>query len=79
MTRSPISLATEQLRTRLGLVKGVIGPDEKAQSDTDEVKEARRLVNEISRVLDEASDREMTTKQASTTQREIDSKRITRP
>jgi hypothetical protein len=64
MTRSPISLATEQLRTRLGVVKGVIGPDEKAQSDTDEFKEARRLVNEISRVLDEASDREMTTEQA---------------
>ena len=66
MVRSPVNLQTEQLRARLGVIKGVIGPDEKAQSDPDKVKEARRLTNEVLRVLDEASRRELKTEEANT-------------
>jgi hypothetical protein len=64
MIRSPVSLATEQLKARLGVVKGVIGPDEKAQADPDEIKEARRLANEVLRVLDKAPDRQLKTEEA---------------
>jgi len=64
MVQSPVSLTTEQLRARLGVVKGVIGPDEKAQSDSDETKEARRLANEVLRVLDETPGRQLKTDEA---------------
>jgi hypothetical protein len=64
MVRLSIPIATEQLRARLGVIKGVIGPGESAQSDPDEIKEARQLTNDVLRLLDEAPHRQLKTEQA---------------
>jgi hypothetical protein len=64
MARSLVSLATEQLRARLGVIKGIIGPDEKEQSDPDEIKQARQLMNDVLRLLDEAHHRQLKTEEA---------------
>jgi hypothetical protein len=64
MARSLVSFATEQLRARLGVIKGIIGPDEKEQSDPDEIKEARQLTNDVLRLLDEAHQRQLKTEEA---------------
>jgi hypothetical protein len=64
MARYPVSLATEQLRARIGVIKGVIGPDQKEQPDPDEIKEARQLTNDVLRLLDETPHRQLKTEQA---------------
>jgi hypothetical protein len=64
MTRSPISLAPEQLRTRLEVIKGVVGQDDKSKANLDVIKEARRLADEVSLLLDQAADRQLKAEQA---------------
>lgn len=64
MARSHVSLATEQLRARLGVIKGIIGPDDKEQPGPDEIKEARQLTNDALRLLDEAPHRQLKTEEA---------------